>query len=503
MKAVVPSFRAGLALALFLAAVSLPAWAGVESDRLAGFVEHGMDLWHVPGVAVTVVSSDEVLFQRGFGITSIDGGRPVDEHTLFANASTTKAMVAAGILLLADEGRLALDDLAIKHVPELHFHDALLDEQLTLRDLLSHRTGLPSTELWTFFQGMPLDEQIRRLESVPAAAPIRTKHIYQNTMFEILGLVIERVTDQRWDRFLHDRLWQPVGMRETFGSRGEIPPELAHVSPHEYRLDTLSVADWDLAADQADAAGSVWSSIHDMALWAQFLLRGGVTASGDRLLSEESFAEMFKPQALIDRADFYPVARLTDPNWISYGLGWFQQDFEGRKIDFHTGSLSGLIAIIGLDRASGRAVVVMGNRDHAEMRHAVLWAVMDQEPNARDWNQEVFDLYAGLQSDYDEKWKEKEQQRLRGTHPSLPLKAFAGDYENPAMGKITIADSGHKLTLKAGKIELPMSHWHLDTFLVDYEPWHLREFANFRIAPDGSIGSLELFGETLKPAAAH
>jgi hypothetical protein len=235
-----------------------------------------------------------------------------------------------------------------------------------------------------------------------------------------------------------------------------------------------------------------------MALWAQFLLRGGVTASGDRLLAESSYAEMFKPQALIDRADFYPVARLTSPNWISYGLGWFQQDFEGRKIDFHTGSLSGLIAIIGLDRAGDRAVVVMGNRDHAEMRHAVLWEVMEQEAQPRDWNQAVFDLYADLRSEAEEKWKEKEKRRLRGTRPSLSLKSYAGRYDSPATGPIAISHSGGQLSLQTGKINLPLSHWHLDTFLIDYEPWQMREFATFRIEPDGSIGGLELFGQTLK-----
>jgi CubicO group peptidase (beta-lactamase class C family) len=492
--------RTRIAQALLLVVITLPAWASPDPAQLDAFVQRGMQLWHVPGMAVTVVSSDEVLFQKGFGETAMTNGAPVDEHTLFANASTTKAMVAAGILMLSDEGKLALNDPVTKYVPELHFKDALLDEQIMLRDLLSHRTGLPSTDFWTFFQGMPLDEQIRRLQAVPAAAPLRTRHIYQNTMFEILGLVIQRVSGQRWDMFLRERLWRPVGMQETFGARGQIPVGMSHVLPHEYLHDTLSIADWDLSADEADAAGSVWSSIHDMALWAQFLLRGGVTADGDRLLSEEALSEMFRPQALIDRADFYPVAKLTGPHWLSYGLGWFQQDFQGRKIDFHTGSLSGLIAIIGLDRAGDRAVVVMGNRDHAEMRHAVLWNLMDkQAEDRRDWNQEVFELYAGLRDEYEKSWEEKRKQRLRGTRPALALEAYAGRYSSPAMGEITVGLSGKKLTLETSKVSLPMTHWHLDTFLVDYEPWQLREFATFRIMPDGSVGSLDAFGEILKP----
>ena len=173
------------ALAILLVLVSSASAGADDWKRLDAFVENGMDLWNVPGMAVTVVSGNAVLYQQGFGQTAVDGGKKVDEHTLFANASTTKAMVAAGILMLADEGKLTLDDPIIKHIPELHFNNPLLTSQLTIRDLLVHRTGLPSTDGWTFFQDMPLEEQIDRLSRVPVAAPLRTRHIYQNTMYEL------------------------------------------------------------------------------------------------------------------------------------------------------------------------------------------------------------------------------------------------------------------------------------------------------------------------------
>jgi CubicO group peptidase (beta-lactamase class C family) len=482
-------------------AIGVPAMASTQYDQLAAFVEEGMELWHVPGMAVAVVSRDEVHFQKGFGETSSPNGAKIDKHTLFANASTTKAMVVAGMLILVDEGKLSLDDPVIRHIPELHFNDPMMTQQVTVRDLLAHRTGLPSTDVWTFLQELPLEDQIRRLEAVPPAAPLRTRHIYQNTMFEIAGLVIERLSGKRWDLFIRERLWTPIGMTETFGARGQIRAELSHVLPHNYRDETLTVADWDLPAGLADAAGSVWSSIHDMSLWAQFLLRGGVTEGGERLISEPSVEEMFNPQKLISADNFYPTVELTQPNWRSYGLGWYQQDFQGRKIDFHTGSLSGLIAIIGLDRAGDRAVVVMGNRDHAEMRHAVLWEVMDNSaPNARrDWNREIFGLYESRRDEGEEQWQEKQSQRLAKTKPSLPREEYAGRYESPAMGEIAIETSGREMYLKTARVDLAMSHWHLDTFLVEYEPWGLREFATFRIGPDGAIGSLELFGESLEP----
>ncbi len=421
-------FGSRLVALMILIVASTSAPAVEDSEPLSRFVESGMTLWQVPGMDVAVVSSDEVLFQRGFGTTALKDGVKVDQHTQFAIASTTKAMVVAGILMLVDEGKLSLDDPIVRYIPELHFSDPMLTEQVMVRDLLAHRTGLPSTDFWTFFQDMPLDEQIRRLESVPVAAPLRTRLIYQNTMFELAGLLIERLSGIRWDDFLRERLWQPIGMNETFGARGQIGSGLTHVTPYYILDEQLTLAEWDFPADLADAAGSVWSSIHDMSLWAQFLLRDGVTQDGKRLVSEAGFEEMFKPQQLASPDDFYPTVELTQPNWRSYGLAWFQQDFQGRKIDFHTGSLSGLIAIIGLDRAGDKAVVVLGNRDHAEMRHAVLWEVMDASTldERRNWNQEIFDLYQNSADQGEEEWAEIEEQRLKKTKSSLSRDNYTG-----------------------------------------------------------------------------
>lgn len=472
----------------------------VDSERLSAFVEEGMDLWHVPGMSVAVVTKDEVLYQRGFGSTGIDEGRPVDEHTLFAIASTTKAMVAAGLLMLADEGKLSLDDPIIEHIPELHFNDPSLTQQLSVRDLLAHRTGLPSTDYWFYLAGLPLDEQLLRLRTVQAEAPVRTRLIYQNTMFEIAGLLLERLSGQPWHHFLTERLWHPIGMLETYGTRGEIRSDQSHVRPHLYLDDQLAVSEWDVSADHADAAGSVWSSLHDMSLWAQFLLRGGVTGEGDRLISEESIEQMFEPHQLSAASDFYPTVELTKPNWRSYGLAWFQQDFQGRKIDFHTGSLAGLIAIIGLDRAGDKAVVVLGNRDHAEMRHAVLWEVMDKSDLAlrRDWNQEVFDLYARLREEGDQKWQEALEKRLENTEPSLPPEVYVGSYRSATVGDLQIGWTEGEWTLETGLIDFEMTHWHLDTFLAEYKPWEMREFTTFNIGTDGTIVSLEFLGHTFE-----
>jgi len=475
--------------------------AAAQYDDLPAFVERGMDLWHTPGAAVAVVSDEEVFVMQGMGVTSVDAPVPVDEHTLFAIASTTKAMATFGVLMLADEGKLNLDDPVTKYITELQFVDDTMNREITIRDLLAHRTGLPSTDWWEFAHDMPLDEQIWRLRFVEREAPSRSRLIYQNTMFSLLSVLIERVDGRPWHEFIAEELWGPVGMRETFSSRADIPEGSVHVWPHFYLGGKASVVEWDLQPGFRDPAGSVWSSVHDMALWAQFLLRGGVTADGQRLLSTERFSEMFEPTQLASPSDFYPTVELTRPHWRTYGLGWFQQDFQGRAIDFHTGSLGGLIAIIGLDRAARRAVIMLGNRDHAEFRHAVLWEVMDTGPEARDWNQEVFDLYGHLQAAQAEQREALHASRRKGTRTSLPLGDFAGRYASNAFGEVEVSVDGKDLVAQTARHELRFSHWHDNVFLWKFEQWDFESLVEFRIGNDGVVQALEMLGQRLERVA--
>lgn len=469
----------------------------LESSVLEAEVKRGMELWHVPGMAIAVVDKESVKFQQGFGKTAIKKGKKVDQHTLFAIASTTKAMVVAGILMLADENKLSLDDLVIKHIPELHFNDSGLTQQITIRDLLAHRTGLPSTDGWVFFQQMPLAEQITKLRHVESAAPVRTRLIYQNTMFELAGLIIERVSGKTWGKFIKQRLWQPIGMKETYAARGAIPKRKKHVLPYVYVERKLHKAEWDFSKSLEDAAGSVWSSIHDMSLWAQFLLNDGVNSKGNRLISKESFEQMFEPHQLASEDDFYPTTKITKPHWRSYGLGWFQQDFQGRKIDFHTGSLSGLIAIIGLDRDNDKAFVALANRDHAETRHALMWYVLDNSPQTekRDWNKEIFDLYEKSKQEQKARQEKTSQSRIAGTTPGLPLKDYVGTYEHIARGNISIEMNDNELTLVYGKLSFKMKHWHLDTFQINKKQWEFTGYLSFDISPTGKVEKIELFGQ--------
>jgi CubicO group peptidase (beta-lactamase class C family) len=483
-------------------ALCLPTAGAVDAGRLDALVERGMDDWGIPGIAVAVLEDDTVTYARGFGTTALEGGAPVDAHTPFANASTTKAMIAAGLLLLVDEGVLTLDDPVIDWLPEVRFANPALTPQITIRDLLTHRTGLPSTDVWAFPMGMPLAEQLPRLALVEPMAPPRSRHLYQNTMYELAGLVIERASGRPWPAFLRARLWRPIGMEETWANRGAIPAGRVHAEPRDDVDGVVRRVDYSLRPGVANAAGSVWSTVSDMMRWARFLLAGGVTTDGEALLSEAAIAELFTPQNLIDRDDFYPTAELTEPNWTSYGLGWFQQDFEGRKIDFHTGSLNGFVAILGLDRARERAVMVMANRSGAELRHALLWEVMDERTGAArpDWSAEVRALYAERAGERAADWEAIVEGRIDDAPPALPLAAYTGRFESARSGTVTIETGGDALILRTPVREYTLTPWHGETFLLEHADWTRGDFATFDLAPDGTVEGIEVFGDDFRAA---
>lgn len=468
-----------------------------DSKALTKEVQKGKALWHVPGIAVAVVDKKQVLYQRGFGRTRIKNGQAVNQHTLFAIASTTKAMINSALLMLVDEGKLNLSRPVIEYLPEIHFYNGYLDQNITVSDLMSHSTGLPSTDSWTFFEKLPLKDQISRLKYVKPQASIRTRLIYQNTMYELLGMVIERVSGQSWHRFLKKRLWAPIGMSETYASRGDIPSRRRPVYPYYFRDNKLIQAKWNFNKDYKDAAGSVWSSIHDMSLWAQFLLNDAVTSQGKRLISEKSFALMFRPHQLSSAADFYPTVALTKPHWMSYGYGWFQQDFQGRAIDFHTGSLSGLIAIIGMDRKAGKAFIALANRDHAEMRHALMWWTLDNHNNAdkRDWNQEIFDLYQGNHKKRQQRMEQLKNSRKKGTHPDLTLKQYTGLFHHDAWGDIQVSLDKNHLNITLGQQKFSLEHWQYNSFKYDDIENDYFGILTFNLNLMGQISNLDFSGE--------
>lgn len=502
------SFRCSLVVAaLALSTIGGPVELRSQEAPLEGFdayVREAVEAWEVPGLAVAVVKDGELVFARGYGVRELGRPEPVGAHTLFAIGSTTKAMTAAALGILVDEGALGWDDPVTRHLPWFELCDPYVTREVTVRDLLTHRAGLGNADFLWYGQDATTEEILHRVRYVEPAYSLRSDFVYQNIMYVAAGAVIEAVSGKPWAEFVRERIFEPIGMDGTVPTLSAAASRADVASPHDRIHGAPAVID-NASVDPVAPAGSVWSSVHDMSKWLRFLLAGGVTEGGERLLAEATVEEFFTPQALIDRGDFYPTARLTHPHWTSYGLGWFQADYDGRATAFHTGSIDGMVAIAGLIRDEGLGVYVLANLDHAEVRHALMYRVFDlygiSEP--RDWSAELAELYAELRARGEEARRKAEETRVPETSPSRPLEAYAGVYEDRLYGRVEVElvdeaeGSGLRAVYGPG-LQGDMTHWHFDTFRAEWDAaWRGTALVTFRLDARGEVAELQLGGATL------
>ncbi len=488
-------------------AVALPA--EFDPEAFHALVERAAVDWNATGLAVAVVEGDQLRFARGYGVLELGRPERVDEHTLFAVGSTTKAMTAAAIGILVDEGRLDWDDPVRRHIPEFEVKDPWVSGEMTVRDLLTHRGGLPNTDVFWYGREPDMDEMLSRLRDVEPAYSMRSGYIYQNVMYATAGEVVRRVSGMPWHDFVATRLLRPLGMDRTVPLLSLTRTRTNVASPHHV-VDGETVVIDNASVDAVAAAGSVWSSVDEMSRWLRMLLAGGVAADGTRILSEAVVEEMFRPQALVDRAGFYPTAGVTRPKWVTYGLGWFQQDYRGQAVDFHTGSIDGMVAIAGLIRDRGIGVYVLGNRDHVEVRHALLFAAFDAllgleaESAPRDWSAELLALYDGLAAAQREAVERLRAGRVEGTRPSLDPASYAGTYDHPIGGKVTVTsgEGGLRLALGPG-LQGPLTHWNFDTFEVRWDArWRGEALVTFHLDSRGRPATLAIGATRFRRLAA-
>ncbi len=468
-----------------------------QLDDLGEYVTKGVRDWKVPGLAVLVVKDGAVVFSEGFGVLQLEDSREVSDRTLFAIGSTTKAMTAAAIGMLVDEGKLAWDDPVTKHLPSFELSDPYVTREITVRDLLTHRAGVGNADFLWYEKETTIDEVLKKIRYAEAAYSMRSGFIYQNIMYAAAGEVIANVSGMPWADFIQRRILDPLEMSATIPTAAELHLQPDVAAPH-YEIDGEVQVIENASVDVIGSAGSVWSSVHDMSKWIRMLLAGGTFADGDTLLSPETVSELFTPQTIVGRGGFYPTARLTNPHWMTYGLAWFQADYRGRAVDFHTGSIDGMVAIVGLIRDENLGVCVLANLDHAELRHALMYRVFDMYDDGppRDWNSELLDLYGSMRAEAEERRAQAESSRVEGTHPSVPLERYVGTFGDPLYGDVTVSTVDGELRLYYGPgLQGPLKHWNYDTFRVHWDAeWRGRGFVSFVLDTSGSPSELEMNG---------
>ncbi|MFL5581464.1 MAG: serine hydrolase [Gemmatimonadaceae bacterium] len=505
------AFPLALGLALGLAAATAahgqaprPAPRRDPAAEFDAYAARAVRDWDVTGLAVAVVKDGRIVFARGYGVREIGKPAPVDTQTLFAIGSTTKSMTAAALALLVEEGKLRWDDPVVKHLPTFALGDPAVTREITVRDLLTHRTGLPNTDLLWYETDAAPAEVLRRVRFARPAYSLRSSFIYQNVMYAAAGAVVEAASGMPWDRFVRQRLFAPAGMTRAVTSLAEANRQANVAAPH-WRFgpagrDTVRAIE-NASVDAVAPAGAVWASVADMARWLVVVADSGRSATGAQVLAAPSVAELLRPQQIVPSGEFYPSQRLTHPHWTTYGLGWFQQDYAGRKLDFHTGSIDGMVAIAGIVADARFGVFVLANVDHAEVRHALLLRAVDTwlGTGTRDWSTELRTVYRGLAAQGDSARRAAEARRVPGTRPSLALERYAGTYGDSLLGDVTVTHEHGALLLRRGpRLVADLEPWHYDTFRATWRRrWQGADLVTFVLDARGEPAAVVLGGREL------
>lgn len=466
------------------------------------YVEGVRERFDVPGIAVAIVKDGEVVLERGFGVREMGKPAKVEPATLFAIASNTKAFTAASLSILADEGKLSLDDRVIDHLPWFRMSDPYVTKEMRLRDLLAHRSGLglgagdllywPGTDYTT-------EEVARRLKDVPLTGSFRGQYAYDNILYGVAQLVIEKASGQSYAQFLQERIFNPLGMRDTRFNSDALRPRdnvaTGHAKADFKDLKPAPRMSWG----NVSGAGGIYSSVHDMSRWMRMQLAGGVyrDAKGTehRIFSEERQQAMWSVVTPIPvPKPAVPELDAARPNFLGYGEGWQLSDYRGRKLVSHTGGWPGMVSRVTLVPEKKLGVVVLTNAELSGAFNAVTMRVLDAFLDAprTDWTAAYGAALAKNQGKADEDWKKHLDARAANAPPSLPLSKYAGTYRDPWYGDVVVESKGDGLVMRFTRTpELigTMTPWQHDTFVVRWnERWlNADAFVTFALDADGGI----------------
>ena len=499
-----PTLALGLAFVLACAASAAaqnpprrpqPAPAAALRAPLTGldaYVTQAMRDWEVPGLAIAVVKDDSVVYATGFGVRELGRTDAVSANTVFLAASTTKAFTVALMAMLVDSGRVRWNAPVTTYLPGFQLYDPYVTRELMVADLLSHRSGLSRADGLWYGTDLSREEILRRQRFLRPSWSLRSQYGYNNNMFIAAGQVIAAVTGRPWDDVVRERVFQPLGMTRTTTSVSALRGMDDVATPHARHDGRMTPIAWR-NVDNVGAAGSINTTARDMAQWVRFQLARG-TVGGNRLLSDSAFRTMRQPFTPIRPStatdSLYPEVHLR-----SYGLGWSLNDYRGRLVVQHGGSLDGMRSQVGLLPEERLGVVLLANSDQAgSLLVGLMYRVFDAYTGGlrRDWSA---DLLADLRRSRERAVRDSLKQdsaRVRGTQPSHPLPQFAGRYVDSLYGAMTVTEEAGRLVLRFGTwATADLEHWHYDTFRA---VWRDREFGTdlvtFVTDADGKLATL-------------
>lgn len=467
-------------------------------ERLDALFASAQQEWPVPGFAVVIVKDGETVLMNGYGERELGGGEAVDENTLFAIASNSKAFTSAALAMLVEEGKMSWDDGVQEHLPYFQVYNPYVSQEMRIRDLLSHRSGLGtySGDLLWYGTGYTAEEVVRRTRFVPQAGAFRASYGYSNLMFLAAGEVVAAVSGMPWADFVESRILRPLGMNRTVTSVDDLPGVENVATPHKNFTDRIQPIEW-YNWDGMAAAGGIISSVADMSRWLELQLGNG-EANGLRLFSEANSWNMWTVHTA--RA-VSAGSRSSNPSthFRGYGLGWSLNDYLGRLIVSHGGGYDGMFSQVVMVPEENLAVAVFTN-SMTSISGAVTNTVLDAYLGGDDRNLLTANLPAWKmgRARFEARQDRFVEERVEGTSPSLAMDDYAGTYGGPMYGDatVTLEDGGLVLRLLPNPdLVADLTHLHHDTFLLEWRKtlaWFGKGVASFHLDPYGAVTEMKL-----------
>jgi len=501
--------RASLALAATLLATAVAAAppAGFEQR-----VEQLRKAFGTPGVTVTIVENGQVTLAHGWGVRDITTNKPVDADTIFFTGSTGKAFTNAALATLVDQGKIKWDDKVIDHMPDFRMWDPWVTREMTIRDLLVHRSGLGLGQGDLLFlpnSTLSRKETVRRIRYLKPATSFRSDYAYDNILYMAAGQLIEEVSGQTWERYLQDHVFAPLGMDHSTDTDAEYQANPNHARPHSrndgpiHGLGTQEALDENATIAQNSApAGGLAISANDMGKWLLTQLgHGKIPGSDKRLFSEEQSEVMWTPLVIQPIPHYPPEFAVAQPHYNLYALGWDRTDYRGGQLVTHDGAVFGSQATVALLPEKNVGIFVATNSEDGEIVRGLAY--------------ELLDHYLGLpRNNWPEKWREFKMARLNAAAkqvqtaqatpakvgPSLSLDRYVGDYADPWYGTIKVRQSGKGLNIEfphSTGMEGPLTHYQYDTFKTNPRlNWVEPAYVSFSIDANGKVDRV-----TMKPVS--
>jgi len=450
----------------------------ITPGEIDSLVEKTMKTFDVPGIAVAVVKDGEVIHAKGYGVRSLNTMQKMDEYTLFAIASNSKAFTSAALGILVDEGKLKWDDRVTDFIAEFRLYNPYVTEEFTIRDLLTHRSGLGlgagDLMIWPDSASFTRKEIIHNLRYLKQASGFRTRYDYDNLMFIVAGEIIERTSGMSWEDFVEKRIMQPLNMKWSAADYSRLKDKSNVIDAHVPIDGHLHVVPKGLNM-AANAAGGIYSNILDMSKWVIMQMNDGKYGDGltSRIFSEAVHSEMWSPQTII------PVRydKTYNTHFMSYGLGWRLSDVMGYKQVAHTGGLSGIVTQVTLIPELKLGIIVFTNQQSGEAFTAITNTIKDRyfgitgKDRITELQNQLLKNETEAKKITDTIWKEVNA-RQNNKSLKIELSSFAGTYKDDWFGEILISCKNGRLwfdSKKSPKLSGEMLFYTGNTFIVKWK----------------------------------